>query len=197
MRPYACSLIVAAAAVALAPAQGLAEDLGPSCQVEITATGSASWSRTVADKINSLYVWRRVVGEELGSQYKNWSTARDRKVACAQEDGRWRCTRTAKPCFAGALEGPATSPLVVTGDGPRRFGDETLALGDAGLYVRRLQRTLARQGYDLEIDGDFGTATREAVRGFQRSNGLTVDGKVGNETKAALAARPWPFVASR
>jgi peptidoglycan hydrolase-like protein with peptidoglycan-binding domain len=34
----------------------------------------------------------------------------------------------------------------------------------------------------LEVDGDFGPKTTEAVRAFQAEHSLTVDGKVGNQT---------------
>lgn len=39
------------------------------------------------------------------------------------------------------------------------------------------------------VDGKFGTNTDKAVRAFQARNGLVVDGKVGNNTWAALLGR--------
>jgi peptidoglycan hydrolase-like protein with peptidoglycan-binding domain len=38
---------------------------------------------------------------------------------------------------------------------------------------------LAERGYDIEADGFFGPATEQAVRQFQQSAGLDVDGLVG------------------
>ncbi|OIJ65314.1 peptidoglycan-binding protein [Streptomyces mangrovisoli] len=58
--------------------------------------------------------------------------------------------------------------------------------GDKGGCVTELQRLLRHFGYDIDIDGDFGSATYSAVRSFQSSNGLTVDGQVGTNTKRAL-----------
>ena len=40
------------------------------------------------------------------------------------------------------------------------------------------------------MDGVYGSKTEEAVRYFQRKNGLSVDGQVGNLTLAALGIQP-------
>ena len=40
--------------------------------------------------------------------------------------------------------------------------------------------------FNLEVDGDFRSRTEKAVREFQRSNGLGVDGVVGPRTAARL-----------
>lgn len=63
----------------------------------------------------------------------------------------------------------------------------TLSQGDRGENVRRVQTLLKQWGYyDGEVDGVFGPKTDEAVKLFQRRNGLTVDGVVGPQTQAAL-----------
>lgn len=58
--------------------------------------------------------------------------------------------------------------------------------------VRRLQELLGAQGHAVQADGFFGTGTDEAVRAFQRDNGLDDDGIVGPGTWAALESRPPP-----
>jgi hypothetical protein len=55
-----------------------------------------------------------------------------------------------------------------------------------GRPVRRLQEWLSLRGQRVVIDGDFGPATDIAVRAFQRSARLKVDGVVGPKTYAAL-----------
>ncbi len=61
----------------------------------------------------------------------------------------------------------------------------TLRKGDKGEYVKEAQTFLKNLGYDLGrwgVDGDFGSATLEAVKAFQRDNGLTQDGVIGTLT---------------
>jgi len=52
--------------------------------------------------------------------------------------------------------------------------------GEKGERVKWLQQTLGFKGAD--VDGDYGKKTTAAVADFQRKNGLTVDGKVGDQT---------------
>lgn len=59
-------------------------------------------------------------------------------------------------------------------------------LGDQDQAVRTLQHLLNFHGASLEPDGVFGEATRAAVKDFQTSNGLTVDGMAGPLTWPAL-----------
>ncbi|MGG3467493.1 N-acetylmuramoyl-L-alanine amidase [Neobacillus pocheonensis] len=64
-----------------------------------------------------------------------------------------------------------------------------LKLGDKGSDVKTLQEYLMKAGEKLPrygADGDFGEETLQAVKSFQASHGLSVDGIVGPETKAKL-----------
>ena len=66
---------------------------------------------------------------------------------------------------------------------------DVLRRGDKGDDVKRLQQALMSLGYGLPkygADGDFGKETEDAVKAFQKANGLTADGEVGPKTKAAL-----------
>ena len=66
---------------------------------------------------------------------------------------------------------------------------KTLKKGSTGEGVKWLQWQLNYLGFDCgTIDGDFGTKTDTAVRAFQKAKGLTKDGKVGAQTRAALMA---------
>jgi len=62
-----------------------------------------------------------------------------------------------------------------------------LRLGRVGPAVRFLQRALQERGfYRGPIDGDFGGRTQQAVRQFQRQQGLTPTGVVNRATWDAL-----------
>ena len=68
------------------------------------------------------------------------------------------------------------------------MADGVLRQGEDGSAVRSLQQRLNQlgmrdaRGQPLDVDGDFGDRTREAVERFQRSRGIAVDGVVGRDT---------------
>ena len=61
-----------------------------------------------------------------------------------------------------------------------------LNVGDSGTYVRWLQACLNQCGYSCDVDGQFGYGTAEALKGFQRAYGLTVDGGFGPECRTKI-----------
>ena len=59
--------------------------------------------------------------------------------------------------------------------------------GSRGDEVKQIQTKLKNWGYyNGTIDGVYGSKTYEAVKNFQRKNGLTADGIAGSQTLAAL-----------
>ena len=74
-----------------------------------------------------------------------------------------------------------------TGDAAPSAGQPLLRMGDRGDAVKTLQRALIETiGAHLEVDGDFGPATKAAVLALQTREGLEADGIVGPDTWAAL-----------
>src|SRR5699024_7924238 len=67
----------------------------------------------------------------------------------------------------------------------RRWGSE-------GTAVEQLQSTLNEHGASLSVDGKFGKLTHGAVKDFQRSQDLQVDGIVGPKTQSALSGSDAP-----
>lgn len=64
---------------------------------------------------------------------------------------------------------------------------KTLEYGSRGSSVLELQKALLSLGFDPNgTDGKFGSGTREAVKAYQKSRGLTADGKAGNITLSLL-----------
>jgi len=76
----------------------------------------------------------------------------------------------------------------------------TVKLGDKGTDVETLQERLKELKYlKSKVTGNFGTDTETAVKSFQKRNGLTSDGNIGEQTREMLfsedakpAAQPAP-----
>lgn len=82
-----------------------------------------------------------------------------------------------------ALREISTNALVLDPDG------RTLRHGAVGGDVKQLQELLAVAGHDSGApDGVFGARTVGAVRAYQESAGIHIDGVVGRGTRSALAA---------
>lgn len=80
--------------------------------------------------------------------------------------------------------GGGTSP-----DDPDPTWRPTIRRGSKGTEVAYAQAILMDLGYDLEpygADGDFGRKTEDAVKKFQKSQGLIADGVIGPLTWDAL-----------
>lgn len=63
---------------------------------------------------------------------------------------------------------------------------QTVRYGSSGDSVKELQKLLNQNGFKLDVDGQFGVNTQLAVKRYQKQNGLTEDGIVGNKTWGAL-----------
>src|SRR5699024_8431899 len=61
-----------------------------------------------------------------------------------------------------------------------------LQMGSSNYQVEEAQSKLNNHGYDIAIDGIFGSATQSAVKSFQRESNIQVDGIVGEDTLTAL-----------
>ncbi len=67
------------------------------------------------------------------------------------------------------------------------LGTGTMKKGAKGDNVKALQKMLnEKMGTKLDVDGDFGQKTLDAVKKFQKSQGLDADGVVGKDTRGAF-----------
>lgn len=72
-----------------------------------------------------------------------------------------------------------------------KLGDRLLKRGVKGNDVKELQQKLIKLGYDVgkwQDDGEYGSATANAVRAFQRDNKLSADGMYGPKTHKVMMA---------
>lgn len=68
-----------------------------------------------------------------------------------------------------------------------KSGDETLQKGDSGSAVKAVQQRLKELGYySSSCDGNFGTQTVNAVKAFQKKNGLSQTGIADAATQKKL-----------
>ncbi len=78
-------------------------------------------------------------------------------------------------------------PIQVNAEQETAVEAVVLKKGSTGSTVKTLQTKLKNWGYYTgSVDGIYGTQTVEAVKYFQRRNGLTADGIVGKKTAAAI-----------
>lgn len=62
--------------------------------------------------------------------------------------------------------------------------------GASGARIEDVQTFLKGQGFDPgKVDGQFGGQTTNAVKAFQRANGLDADGVIGRQTMAAMTSQ--------
>ena len=97
---------------------------------------------------------------------------------------------------ADGICGPATRKALIGDTGksttkeknPYTEPTATIKNGSTGESVKWLQWELNEAGYNLNIDGVFGSGTLTALKDFQSKNGLTVDGICGPATRTKLKA---------
>lgn len=58
----------------------------------------------------------------------------------------------------------------------------TIKLGSVGAAVSALQTFLSNYGYEISVDGDFGSKTKSTLQKFQKEKGLVADGVCGEKT---------------
>ncbi len=80
------------------------------------------------------------------------------------------------------VAGPKTLNLLFSSEAKKY----TLLEGTSGNDVDSLQRQLVDLGYLKSSTGYYGSQTVEAVKDFQERNGLTVDGKTGEQTLSLI-----------
>ena len=131
-------------------------------------------------------------GSSIGSAWDNWGSApttiptptpegyTGETPAATDGSGNIAVITTAPPT-ASPTPAPVTPSPV----------PKSLQKGFTGSdAVRAVQKRLKELGYYKgSADGDFGPATEEAVKAFQKANGLTADGKVGEKTLAKMNAK--------
>jgi hypothetical protein len=77
-------------------------------------------------------------------------------------------------------------PTTKKGHNPYATPTTTVEFGDLGTSVRWVQWELREAGFNIKIDGDFGSKTLKAVKDFQQSCKIKVTGKVDTVTRTCF-----------
>jgi hypothetical protein len=87
------------------------------------------------------------------------------------------------------LVAAALSLTIAAGAQAAEYGSRTLKLGSSGSDVRALQRYLDSAGYDTDVDGEFGPATRSSVMEFETAEERPANGKASRSEQLLVRER--------
>lgn len=126
------------------------------------------------------------------TQAQSPSTGTTDKVSISSEVQAGESAAASSAVNFGAWDTPAATSAApakeVAAAGAVDLGSATLKKGASGENVESLQRMLnEKMGTNLEVDGKFGQKTLDAVKAYQKSQGLEADGIVGKDTKGAFS----------
>lgn len=157
--------------------------------------------QTVNAKFRKYPSWKESIADHSGlflraARYKNLRGEKDYRVACVNvkldgyaTDPDYTATllNTINTYHLDEWDREAMRDDMPKTGNPYEEPVATLKKGMRGNGVRWLQYQLNEKGhYKLIVDGIFGELTEGAVRDFQRTHGLAVDGIVGPQTRSNL-----------
>ena len=116
----------------------------------------------------------------------NFEPAESKKPNIIHALWGWQYTSTGK---VNGISGNVDLDIRYNDPAKDNIAYPVLRKGSKGVYVEVLQKKLNDAGYNLAVDGDFGNKTLEAVKDYQKVNGLVVDGIVGAKTWEKLNER--------
>ena len=144
------------------------------------STGAAV--KKLQERLKELGYYNNVCDGDYGTVTANAVKAFEKKHGYTQ-DGIADATVQKKLYSSSALSANSTTG---SGSSPSSSTGE-LKKGDKGDAVKKLQKRLKELGYYKSwADGDYGNETYEAVKAFQKKNGLYVDGVAGSQTLKKL-----------
>jgi localization factor PodJL len=132
------------------------------------------------------YKWFAIAARE-GDQ----DSARKRdEIANALDRQRLAAARLAAETWKPAKRDPEANEVIPPEGGWGAAPARSATVGDTGNLVSQAQALLAKLGFDAgPPDGVAGPKTRDAVRAFQRQEGLPVTGEIDANLVHALAGR--------
>ena len=162
--------------------------LAPTATVEVTPDTIAIETQNIFGGQNGQVTPPPTQPDGSGNGWDNWGTAQT--TMPGPSDGNMTVTPPSTTDGSIVVETPTSPPSPTPTPGPTPT-PKSLQRGFTGSdAVRSVQRRLKELGYYKgSADGDFGPATEEAVKAFQKANGLTADGKVGEKTLSKMNSK--------
>ncbi len=152
--------------------------------------------RTLQKRLKELKYYTDIVDGKMGSTTVSAVKAFQQAHGLEPDGVAGKATYTI--LFSEEALPKGTTPTPVPTDTPKPKATEqsaatasslwpTMRKNDSGDNVAQLQEALIELGYLSGMaDGNYGTDTADAVKAFQRENGLTVDGTAGVQTQKVL-----------
>jgi len=148
-------------------------------------------ARTVQSRLKELGYFTNRVDGKFGAlsevALKKFQEANGLEADGVAGKGTYQVLFSDAALAKGTTPTPAVTvtPTPAPGEASSFWG--TIRPGDTGENVAQLQEMLIELGYlKGRADGTYGDKTTEAVKAFQKANGLTADGSAGEATQKAL-----------
>lgn len=113
-------------------------------------------------------------GSDTGKQAAGASQQTEMQGSGSQASGNLTQQQTEANTQAGSQSGAGQETAGMSGE---RLDEQE---------VRELQQALKDAGHDIEVDGQWGDGTAQALHDFQEQEGLTASGELDDETLTAL-----------
>jgi hypothetical protein len=156
-----------------------AASLAATCKASITVSGNGALTQKGAEK-KAVDAWRTQAISNHGVFYGDWAAANDGKGGdikrCARSQlGLMICEVSGRPCQASAPE--EKHAIACTDD------DKEACVPEVKWVQKQLNE---KTKSNLKVDGVPGRGTANAIRDFQKSKGLTVNGEIDETLLKAL-----------
>ena len=175
--------------------------IGPAGVITGSQTASASASATAitslrlgdtGNRVSSLQQQLKNLGYYTGSVDGTFGEGTEKAVRAFQSRNGLSVDGIAGQSTLKLLESGTAKKAATASPTPKPTAKPTatssaLRLGSTGTKVKNMQQRLKDLGYYTgSVDGVFGQGTENAVKAFQRANGLSADGVAGTATLSKL-----------
>jgi peptidoglycan hydrolase-like protein with peptidoglycan-binding domain len=173
--------VVVAVSGLLAACGGSEPAATPTATVTATVTSAASPEPVANERVKLMQAELKEAGFYDGEITGIYDAATEEAIRAAQEAGG---------ITVDGIYGPETHAVLirVIAGGSAEADDSQAAPPQESEHMMQVQNELYYLSYYTgPIDGIYGAQTEDAIKRFQRASGLTVDGKIGPATDAALS----------